>query len=359
MRLRSSRNHVLALQVWAQAEAAVMPMHLHQALAPVSSAPGLLLGPVWARRRPVAKPAQTGTRAETPTDEQPYLLPSSETPPLTDEHPNLPLSRYRRQPHFHQVNLSFPGLQLVHEEPYIFLVHGFLSAAECDVLIRKSSASSSSDGAASERGRTRTSCSSIMQNNECAGLRAKLARLANVSVEQLQPSKLTRYDRGALFSKHTDAYLPNRLGVAVASVAAEPARFPNRFCTVFIYLNDVARGGCTRWGWLDENPCFYAHELGTAAGRDPYTPPDGPRPSELRIRPRRGMAVLHFPCSLAGVVDPNAQHESEAAVDPKYICQQFIWAARPASDEVEESVRLYWQSFESDQPETPLSAEAA
>ena len=43
---------------------------------------------------------------------------------------------------------------------------------------------------------------------------------------------------GARFSKHTDAYLPERLGVAAEAVAAQPRRFPNRFCTVFVHLND-------------------------------------------------------------------------------------------------------------------------
>ena len=42
---------------------------------------------------------------------------------------------------------------------------------------------------------------------------------------------------GARFSKHTDAYLTEGLGVSAAAVAAAPRRFPNRFVTVFVYLN--------------------------------------------------------------------------------------------------------------------------
>ena len=54
----------------------------------------------------------------------------------------LPFDRFRRQSLFHQIDLSFPGLQLVHERPYIFIVNHFLSAAECSLLIAKASAGS-------------------------------------------------------------------------------------------------------------------------------------------------------------------------------------------------------------------------
>ena len=73
------------------------------------------------------------------------------------------------------------------------------------------------------------------------------------------------------------------------------------------------------------------------------------------------MAVVHFPCcrleARGGAIDPNATHESEEAVDPKYIVQQFCWSARPGLDAVDEAVRMYWRSFEDDQPLEPLSSE--
>jgi hypothetical protein len=37
------------------------------------------------------------------------------------------------------------------------------------------------------------------------------------------------------------------------------------------------------------------------------------------------MAVIHFPCTAASaglIMDANADHESEPAVDTKYVCQQ-------------------------------------
>ena len=49
----------------------------------------------------------------------------------------LPLepSRYRAQRAFHHLDLSYPGLDLVHKEPYIFVVHDFLSSSECTQLL--------------------------------------------------------------------------------------------------------------------------------------------------------------------------------------------------------------------------------
>ena len=52
----------------------------------------------------------------------------------------------------------------------------------------------------------------------------------------------------------------------------------------------------------------------------------------VRVRPRKGMAVIHFPSTTlatGGLTDPNAAHESEPAVDTKYIAQTFIWNVAP------------------------------
>jgi len=327
-----------------QAQAALL---LH-AVPPIEQQHLALLAPIWARRAPAARRAVTSTTPVTVADDNERCHPP---PPPLAELPNLPLDGYLAQAQFHHIDASFPGLQLVHERPFIFCVQDFLSERECDALMAKMAAAASSqlsDGAASERGRTRTSRSAVLRNDECAAVRARLARLAAVSTAQLQPLKVTRYAAGARFSRHTDAYLAERLGVPAADVAAAPERFPNRFVTVFVYLDDVARGGRTRWRWLREDPGFYdgAAHAGAASVE------------EVSVRPRRGMAVVHLPCTASGTVDPNAQHESEEAVDVKHVVQQFIWARSPDEEEgVDEAVRLYWRSFAEDQPDRPLTAE--
>ena len=43
----------------------------------------------------------------------------------------------------------------------------------------------------------------------------------------------------------------------------------------------------------------------------------------------QGLAVVHFPATVAshgGCTDYNAYHEAEAAVDEKWVAQQFIWS---------------------------------
>ena len=64
-----------------------------------------------------------------------------DAPAASPDHPSLPLpgelggssSSYHRYPH---VDTSFPGLQLIHQQPSILLVNEFLSARECAALTK-------------------------------------------------------------------------------------------------------------------------------------------------------------------------------------------------------------------------------
>lgn len=51
--------------------------------------------------------------------------------------PDLPFDGYAECKLFPQINLRSPGLQLIRERPYIFVVNEFLSQEECDALIAK------------------------------------------------------------------------------------------------------------------------------------------------------------------------------------------------------------------------------
>ena len=51
--------------------------------------------------------------------------------------PSLPFDRYLGQQRFHHIDTAFPGLKLVNEEPYIFLIRDFASADECAALIAR------------------------------------------------------------------------------------------------------------------------------------------------------------------------------------------------------------------------------
>ena len=161
----------------------------------------------------------------------------------------------------------------------------------------------------------------------------------------MQPLKISRYERGQHFAEHCDAvdgngsvddetdYYCDRARAACGTRGC-PHPGANRLMTIFAYLNDVpeGKGGRTRFRWVDSLPGFY----------------DSPHPSghrctlladegqQVAIRPEAGLAVLHFPSTTAetgGVTDRNASHESEVAVDRKWVCQQFIWS-HPVSHSV-------------------------
>ena len=74
---------------------------------------------------------------------------------------------------------------------------------------------------------------------------------------------------------------------------------------MLLYLNDVREGGGTRLSMLG-----------------------------LTVAPRKGCALVFFPCYDDGELDPRSLHEALPAVDRKYVCQ--IWVRQrdvPARDE--------------------------
>ena len=264
---------------------------------------------------------------------------------------SLPFDSFRNCRLFQPIDLHWPELQLVHEKPFIFLVPGFFSPAECAALRAKAALSSSMrqqgfDNTDARVTGARTSSGCTLRNDEVSGLRRRIARLTNLSEDHMQPLKVSRYRAGQRFDMHTDAWRGDlrgrrpargdwwadrqraRRGVPGAAIPGV-----NRIVTVFVYLNSVLRGGRTRWRWLD-----YDARAGGGAGRAFY---EAPRPGtgrtdmergsgpELSVSPEEGLAVVHFPSTLpafGGVTDYNVWHEGEAAQDEKWVAQQFIWS---------------------------------
>lgn len=256
------------------------------------------------------------------------------------------LVRYRASA-FHRVNLSLPGLELVHSEPYIFVHRQFLSKAECAALREKAAATlapQTFDNDATAGVRTSRGC--VARSEEVASLRQRLAGLASVELGQLQPLKISRYEEGARFDIHTDAWRGDLQGAPPDpddwwadrarleyGVRGAPISGVNRIVTIFVYLTTCVRGGRTRWRWTD-----YDAALGGNHGRAFYEQPGpgtgatdvaGGSGAGFSISPEEGMAVVHFPATSArsgGYTDYNAYHESEAAVDDKWVLQQFVWS---------------------------------
>lgn len=89
------------------------------------------------------------------------------------------------------------------------------------------------------------------------------------------------------------------LGLAFDLSTEDGRRFAanggQRTVTVLIYLNDVMRGGATRFPTLN-----------------------------LDVQPRRGMALVFFPATVDGLLDKMALHAALPAIDTKFVSQVWI-----------------------------------
>ena len=275
---------------------------------------------------------------------------------------------YLEQKVFHRIDVSHPGVRLVHNNPFIFIVDDFMNAAECAELIAAHhDGQPQSSATAPEQESLRTSTTVFPPAHEVAWLRERIAKVTNVSSAQLEPTKISRYCNGQFFKKHTDAsFLHEKLWAYSAKLASvdedgvqDPCRWPSRFCTCFLYLNDVETGGRTSFKWLDGQNSVPGAGIFTqsiealssggceATSTSMCTSDSDVASPELNFKPRAGSAVIHFPTTTLDcgcIPDPRTMHESEDAVDDKFIVQQFIWPVEIdlADDTWHEDVRREW-----------------
>ncbi|GLC36825.1 hypothetical protein PLESTB_000779000 [Pleodorina starrii] len=225
---------------------------------------------------------------------------------------------------FMPVDLSWPGVRVLHLDPPVVTVEGFLTGEQCDRMVQAAEASgrmqasrigasnvTSLYGNASSNRRTSTSMMvtpgvagpvmdtvvSELQSRGKKLLRAdegpawgpsgKLPRSGQYCYEALQ---VARYETGQHFLAHEDGFPP-----ALAS-----SNGFQRHATLLVYLNDVAVGGATRFDHLG-----------------------------LAVRPAKGKALLFFPAFADGTADCRSLHTAEDAVDIKYATQQWIARGLP------------------------------
>ena len=282
-------------------------------------------------------------------------------------YPDLPLDHYLANPYFHKININYPGLQLIHENPFIFIINDLFSDEECDRLITKAMQSDLRQqvgGGNVER----TSNGIVCENEEVPTLRRKMATLTNIQDRrQLQYLKVSRYMDGQTFSKHTDAWPTENAPISKGWVNEEdffgdykrPTQgcmssynqpYQNNFMTSFVYLNDVPIGGCTTFPNIGIHTgkggtSFYDYPtpMDTRCRPD-STPWDWDYGSTLRIQPEKGMAVLHFCSTLpeyGGICDGNTFHIAEPPQHgyEKFVSQQFF-ASCPLWDIPEDSLPI-------------------
>mmetsp|Transcript_41738 Transcript_41738/g.87133 ORF Transcript_41738/g.87133 Transcript_41738/m.87133 type:complete len:389 (-) Transcript_41738:266-1432(-) len=116
-----------------------------------------------------------------------------------------------------------------------------------------------------------------------------------------------RYEPDQILAPHYDA---NR------SADTEDAnRGGQTLATLLVYLNDVEKGGLTRFGKLN---AANGHSDKNVLVND-----EKPRDEKLVIQPKRGDALLFFPADSRGQFDPRTEHEGMPAIDEKWIAR--IW----------------------------------
>ena len=228
-------------------------------------------------------------------------------------YPNYSLESYQPDNQHHFINKDYPGLQCIHENPYIFIINDFFNSDECDHIISlvphlklgKSPSRVRQDKSALVDYKSRKcQTTSIYKNNpifpELFPYREKIMNLTNVTEEQLEVMNISRYLNGDYFIPHNDAYSPDNWAFKQGICNTE---YSNRVVTVLIYLNEVDEGGETRFNDLN-----------------------------LDIKPKKGMALIFFPGNLPNDLNPgkpseNVTHEGRQPINcEKWILQQWCWS---------------------------------
>jgi len=194
------------------------------------------------------------------------------------------------------INLEFPGLERLNQYPPVYIVNNFLTNEECDLLITTATPglkrSIVVDGKAGKSpAPSRTSESCYLLKDQTVWLGEKITKLLPGKVHEMQePPQVARYLKDQYYLPHFDAF----------DVTTAPGREclltgGQRVCTVLMYLNDVPTKGGTFFPRLN-----------------------------LRVHPKKGKALIFFPCALGGLLDKLALHEAESAEDEKYVCQVWV-----------------------------------
>ena len=192
---------------------------------------------------------------------------------------------------FHQINLNYPKLKMIHNEPSIYIVPGFLSKGECERLMHKTACgfrrSCLSNGTPDP---SRTSEQVCCPSRDIPTIVEKMTLLLNCKNEQLEMPQILRYTEGQRFTPHHDGIE----GKYSSSGFVDSARL----ATLFVYLVDVPDGGETKFPLLG-----------------------------LSVKPKKGMAVIHFPTTTGGTyhLDRRTLHEGGTAVDEKWLLASWVW----------------------------------
>ena len=182
---------------------------------------------------------------------------------------------------------GYPGLRLLHAEPNLFAVDGFLTSAECEALVRRARGRCRASTTVGESDQRRSMTYDV-PDGEGAVLLERASALTGMPVGHMERAQVTHYStREMYYRRHLDAPDPD-----TPEGRAFCASSGNREVTVLVYLNDVAEGGET---------VFDFH----------------------RVRPVAGKAIVFFP-STNGVRDERLYHAAAPTPHEKWVAQVWI-----------------------------------
>jgi prolyl 4-hydroxylase len=198
-------------------------------------------------------------------------------------------------PVFNGVNQNYPGLRQIYYDPPIYIVDNFLNENETQFLIDAASDSFTpapvvgvGAGVISE---TRTSSTCYLTREDLPELSRKVSILTQKPINHLELPQVGRYYTSQQYLPHYDAFDTEEVdGKRFASNGGQ------RTVTVLIYLNTVQQGGQTSF----------------------------PKLNNVNVQPVRGQALIFFPATIDGHLDPRTLHAALPAIDTKFVSQIWI-----------------------------------
>ena len=171
------------------------------------------------------------------------------------------------------------GIRIPTDKLLLYMIPEFLDRGECDELVSVSALnlrpSTTTTGERDQGYRTSTTCElSRISADVVRKVDEKIARTLGIQLSYSESIQAQRYEVGQQFKQHTDYFEP---GTSEYDTYAK--NLGNRTWTFMVYLNDVARGGGTKFFAIDHT-----------------------------IQPRKGMAVVWNNLNPDGTANPFTLH---------------------------------------------------
>jgi prolyl 4-hydroxylase len=209
---------------------------------------------------------------------------------------------------YHEINPNYPGVKTLHKDPNVLEIDNFLTHDECDRLITKAQphlipcVTKNPATGAVEVDPDRTSTNANVPQVEIPTIVSKLMDLTNIhDPSRLEIFQVLHYTNGQEFKEHTDGFS--------GPTTACGYKDSGRLVTIFCYLNDVEKGGETR-----------------------FTQLQGDNSTPLDVMPAKGKAVIHFPATNGLDQDPRTEHQGMKAVDDKWLLVTWVWLHSRSDD---------------------------